>query len=176
MNRKIVGAVYWPEKSPISAMPSAGNSTSGSRAVTEIGIASDIHHAAMSTAMAAVPRSMWSRSDGMKKYTASARTMPVIRPKRLRNSSRGPMPRSFWPGDGSAAAPPVVFAVVAFFVDIAVGAPLLRGRRKSPGETGHGAGLNVIQIDDNRFTAPSYHRPVIGPLYDAAPPRQPFGP
>ena len=57
MNRKMVGAVYCPEKSPISAMLSMGNSTSGSSAVTEMGMASDIHQAAMSTAMAAVPRS-----------------------------------------------------------------------------------------------------------------------
>jgi hypothetical protein len=54
MNRKMVLLTYSGAVSRPLRMPSMGNSTMGSRAVANRGMASVIHHAAMSTATAAI--------------------------------------------------------------------------------------------------------------------------
>ena len=56
MNRKIVADAYGEETSLNGATPASGNTAMGMSAVAASGIASVIHHTAMSTVVAATTR------------------------------------------------------------------------------------------------------------------------
>src|SRR5699024_11335551 len=59
MNRKIVDEAYGPPTEENSATPAIGKMTIGSKAVAASGIASVIHHAPISTVVAATMRRDW---------------------------------------------------------------------------------------------------------------------